>query len=94
MIAFFVICRYVYGRSTDFKNPQLAVKVYLFGREWMIKHLMKAVENFLETILPVDVLKILEAFVDEENSIIKSKCLEVSADWLKIHKVYSLIKRE
>jgi hypothetical protein len=67
----------VYGRSADFKSPQMAVQVYLFARQWMILHLMKAVENFLEPIRTEDVLKILENFVDEDN-IISSKCLDVS----------------
>jgi hypothetical protein len=76
-LMFYFYFRFVYGRADDFKNPHLAVQVYLFGREWMIPHLMKAVENYLETISPKDVLKILAHFVDEENYI-SSKCLEVS----------------
>jgi hypothetical protein len=51
--------------------------VYLFAREWMILHLMKAAEDFLVPIRPEDALKILAYFGDEVNLII-SKCLEVS----------------
>lgn len=62
--------RFVYdGKSADFKSPELAVGVYRFARKWMILHLVKAVEKFLEKIRPEDALKVLEHFVDEENSI-------------------------
>jgi hypothetical protein len=71
----------VYGRSADFKNPDMAVQVYLFARQWMILHLMKAVLEFLEPIHPKDVLRILGNFFDEENDI-SSKCLDVSS---KVH---------
>jgi hypothetical protein len=55
----------------------MAVQVYLFAREWMILHLMKAAEDFLDPIRSEDALKILAHFVDEKNDI-RSKCLNVS----------------
>jgi hypothetical protein len=60
----------------------MAVQVYLFALQWMIPHLMKAVETFLENIRPEDALTILEHFVDDEN-FISSKCLEVSFSLLE-----------
>jgi hypothetical protein len=68
--------RFVYGRVTDFINPEMAVQVYRFAQKWMILHLMKAAEDFLEFISPEDAIKILEHFVDEENNI-NLKCLDV-----------------
>ena len=55
----------------------MAVQVYLFARQWFFLHLMKAVEDFLETIRPEDALRILAHFGDEEN-VISSRCLDVS----------------
>jgi hypothetical protein len=71
--------RFVYGRYNNFKTPEMAAQVYLFGREWMIPKLIKAVGDYLErvTICPEDALKILPHFDAEENNI-SSKCLGVS----------------
>jgi len=76
----------VYGRVADFINPEMAVQVYRFAQKWMILHLMKAAEDFLELISPEDAMKILEHFVDEENNI-SLKCLDVSTI-LKYGQIY------
>jgi hypothetical protein len=54
----------------------MAVQVYLFAREWMIPHLMEAVEDYVGKNRPEDALKILGHFVGEENNI-SASCLEV-----------------
>jgi hypothetical protein len=54
----------------------MAVQVYLFAREWMILHLMTAVDEFLGTIRPKDALRILALLVYDKNNI-RAKCLKV-----------------
>lgn len=69
--------RFIYGRDADFKNHQLAVQLYLFAQEWRILHLMKALEDFVETIEPIFILETLASLGNEENPI-SSNCLKVS----------------
>lgn len=66
----------MYGSSANFKNPKIAGQVYRFAQKWMILNLMEAVEIYLETIGPEDVLKTLEFFFEEDNNI-TFKCIEV-----------------